>query len=147
MDDGDCSNADEDKPIFVELDEVEAAESRINFDRDLLLSDQSEIIMKTADNIGLAASGYQINCDGYKEDKMSASQIEIEMFKWRYPNLYDSMCSALNEDMEMAAIRILSEQEENMFKKSNSSIDTSRLAILEANMFLNEEVSKRFAVK
>ena len=147
MDDGDCSNVDEDKPIFVELDEVEAAESRINFDRDVLLSDQSEIIMKTADNIGLAASGYQINCDGYKEDKMSASQIEIEMFKWRYPNLYDSMCSALNEDMEMAAIRILSEQEENMFKKSNSSIDTSRLAILEANMFLNEEVSKRSAVK
>ena len=147
---GDCDDEDEDKPIFVQLDEVEAAKIRIILDRDESLNHQSEIVMETVDNIGLADTEYQPECNGYTENelcKMSSSQIEIEMFKWRYPNLYDSMCSVLNEDMEMAALRILSEQDESRFTNSNSSVDSSRLAALEATMFLNEEVSKRTAIK
>ena len=83
---------------------------------------------------------------------MSVSQIEIGMFSWRYPNLYDSMCAELNEDMEMTALRILSESESegylppNIDTKQTKGIrqpDTKRLAALEAKMFLEDEVSKR----
>ena len=130
----DCNLVDEDKPIIVGMDEMEAFEVRIRTDGEEVATHQSEIIEEIGDDSGQVRSS----------DSMSASQIEVGMFSWRYPNLYDSMCSALNEDMEMTAIRILSEMEENNFQARTKVLsDTFRLAVLEANMFMNDEVSKR----
>jgi hypothetical protein len=50
--------------------------------------------------------------------EMSQAEIEKAMYCWRYPNLYDAMCSTgALEDLVMTAVRLLDEQdhEENRF--------------------------------
>jgi hypothetical protein len=46
-----------------------------------------------------------------EEKELTQSEIENAMFCWRYPNLYDAMCSSgFIEDLVMTAVRLLDEE-------------------------------------
>ena len=146
---------DEDRPMILGIDEMEAFEHRTlnnNEESDSNHAEPQEIIVD--DNTDVS---------GDKEN-MTPAQIEIQMFCWRYPDLHDSMRADLNEDMEMAAVRILSEMEEEAGgsslneggkddiggKGENGLKALPRISLqarAEARMFLEGEVSKRTAVK
>jgi A1 cistron-splicing factor AAR2 len=69
---------------------------------------------------------------------MTPSQIEAGLYSWRYPHLHAAMgASGLNEDMVMAATRLLCEAEEG------AAVSTSEEALKEARRFLEEEVARR----
>ena len=152
--DDDYNLVDEDKPAIISIEEMEASDSRMLRNNGDNNSNPDNNAMEIGDN------NESSNISDTAHDSkpleiigtMSVSQIEIGMFSWRYPNLYDSMCADLNEDMEMTALRILSESESegylppNIDTKQGKGIrqpDTKRLAALEAKMFLEDEVSKR----
>ena len=68
---------------------------------------------------------------------LSNLEIEVGLYSWRYPHLFDAMVSE-KEDLTMTAMRILDED------CTNSLTDRNRFRLLaEAKMFLEEEVSKR----
>lgn len=74
---------------------------------------------------------------------MTPSQIEMQMFCWRYPNLYESIVQGgLNEDFEMAASRILCDIEE-LQENTGITSERLRLAKLESRMFLEDEARIR----
>lgn len=87
------------------------------------------------------------------EPPLTPSQIEVGMFSWRYPYLFDAMSSSpLNEDMVMAAARLLAEEDDEagtgvgvMVGQQNEVELTVQKARKEARLFLEEEVTRRNA--
>lgn len=74
------------------------------------------------------------------EKKLSMNQIEISLYSWRYPALYDALCARpeLQEDLAMAARRLLEEAE--------AGFRVSDVAVREATLFLSEEVPRRATI-
>lgn len=137
---------DENRPVIVTIDELKSIGMEIY--------DIQSNIEIDAENESEEISGDIMEGDG-PVVPLTISEIEIGMFSWRYPNLYDILISDnLNEDFEMVSIRILSEMEEDSFKllnkidqndKDDGKIisESLRLARIEAKMFIEDEVSKR----
>lgn len=132
------NSGDEDKPTVVDASEFEASNYRIGVEIDNE-THINKVIDMTApvevDSSGPAGT----------DKPMTSVQIEIAMFSWRYPNLFDSMrAGGLNEDFEMAAVRILSEMDTAAVTENSSILtDALKLARLESKLFLEEEVTKR----
>jgi A1 cistron-splicing factor AAR2 len=125
----------EDNPVVVLSSEIDAYEERSSGESHAMIIDEDKSIEK-------------LNGDLAEEETsqlVTPAQISIAMFNWRYPNLYDNMVAAgLNEDLEMAAVRILSESEEREVANTNRLIpDKERLLILECIMFLEGEASRK----
>lgn len=135
---------DEDKPIVVDTSEFEATNSRINDESGCLTDGVTTAMTTSTEEFQPVDSSDSFGT----EEPMTALQLEIAMFSWRYPNLYDRMClGGLNEDFEMAAVRVLSEMD-MVAPSENSSVSTAalKLARLESKLFLEEEVSKRTVI-
>ena len=76
---------------------------------------------------------------------LSAVEMELSMFSWRYPHLFSCMRPELHEDFAMAARRLLDEHEDGVGAQSRGYCleGEQRMALLEATMFLSEEVPRR----
>ena len=82
--------------------------------------------------------GSDVRATGPPPVPMTPSQIELEMYGWRYPHLHGAMgASGLAEDMVMAATRLLCEAEEG------AAGAVSEEALKEARMYLEDEVARR----
>eukprot|EP01041_Mallomonas_annulata_P004517 gene4517-8973_t len=76
---------------------------------------------------------------GVMEVEMTSPEIEDALFSWRYPALHAAIRPELREDFAMTARRILDENE-----SEGKPVDSSfRMLLLEATMFLSEEVPRR----
>jgi A1 cistron-splicing factor AAR2 len=113
---------DEDKPVVVSIEDITALGIDINLDQEPINTMEIE---ETKDiNIELKEIAIDFNNDNHKVDlpALTPSEIELGMFSWRYPNLYDALVACgLNEDLEMAAVRIL-EEADQVSKRIRDSI-------------------------
>ena len=125
----------EDNPVIVLTSEIDAFEVRRTGEAHDMLIEEDVTIEKLNEDLP----------EQEISQIVTPTQISIAMFSWRYPNLYDNMVAeGLNEDLEMAAVRILSESEEKETLNTNRLIpDKERLLILECIMFLEGEASRR----
>lgn len=139
------NTGDEDRPTVVDATEFEASNSRINDESDCH-THISAVTVMTAPIDEIRPVDLSEPVDTKKP--MTHLQLEVAMFSWRYPNLYDSMCvGGLNEDFEMAAMRVLSEMDMAASTENSTSLtDALKLARLESKLFLEEEVSKRTVI-
>jgi hypothetical protein len=140
---------DEDKPVVVTVDELKGLGMEI-YD----MESNIEIGMENESENEILGNSI-IEEDEPVPEPLSVAEIEIGMFSWRYPNLYDILIlDNLNEDFEMVSIRILSEMEESSVKSigiidENNKIqsriisESLSLARIEAKMFIENEVSRR----
>jgi A1 cistron-splicing factor AAR2 len=137
------NSGDEDKPTVVDASEFEASNSRIKYESDCETIHVVKDMTTPTEEI-LSMGPLEPEPVG-TEERMTPLQLEIAMFSWRYPNLYDSMCvGGLNEDFEMAAVRVLFEMDMAAATEDGSILsDALNLARLESKLFLEEEVSKR----
>jgi A1 cistron-splicing factor AAR2 len=135
---------DENKPVVVSVDELKGLGMEI-YDTESNIEINPATESENAENeiLGdnIVDGDEPVPMD--EPEPLSASEIEIGMFSWRYPNLYDILIlDNLNEDFEMVSIRILSEMEDNP-NQSKIISESLRLARIEAKMFIEDEVSRR----